>query len=903
MEGSDAGKVPVNTRHYIPGCKLQTDSLHYLRGGAALHWTTDNLRDAFLNYFASKDHRLIASASLNPASYGDATTLLTTAGMQSFVPYFKGEQTPPHARLVSCQKSCRSDDLAEVGYTSRHHTFFEMLGNFSFGDYFKREAIEFGWEFITDVLGIAPGTVWATIYQTDDEADELWQRYLPAERIARFDKKDNWWGPVGKTGPCGPCSEMHMDRGAEHGCGADDCRPNCPRCERYLELWNLVFQQFNQQADRGLPPLPAPGVDTGMGLERLAALMQGVATNHEIDIIAPIVDRVDEWANGTGDVALPRIIADHARAVTFLAADGIVPSNEGRGYAMRRILRRAARVGRQLGLEGTFLHRLVPLVVELMKQPYPELVAAQERIVRLVQGEEQRFGETLEQGSNLLDELMAAVKQRDETELPGAEVFRLYDTYGFPRELTEEIAREHGLSVDDAGFEAAMATQRERARAGGVKFDYGEQLGIRELVSLGALGAQPFVGYERIEHETEVVWVGESDDETLLVLAETPFYGESGGQVGDVGQVIGDHRTAAVTNTIRDGGLMVHLASVEGGPLQPGEVVRAVVDADRRRAITRAHSATHLLHAALRKRLGTHVAQAGSLVEPDRLRFDFSHFGPLSDDDLRAIEKQINEKVLDSLTVETLVDVPIDDARKLGAMMLFGEKYGDRVRVVRMGAVSTELCGGTHTKSTSQIGLIKLVAQSSVGANLRRVEAVTGMRAWEWVHQRDALVHGAAQRLNVAPDALERQVEKLLEEQKRLQRLVEATQQKMAASRADELVANAETVGSLRLVATATESLNADALRTLADEVASKLNPGVVALGSVAEGKVVFIVKATADAVKAGAHAGNLVREVAKLAGGSGGGRPDFAQAGGKDASKLREALSKVMELLLQQLK
>lgn len=863
--------------------------------------TGSELRSKFLSFFESKDHKILPSASLVP---DDPTTLLTSAGMQPFVPYFKGEATPPHPRLATSQKSLRIDDIEEVGRTWRHGTFFEMLGNFSFGDYFKKEAIEWAWEFVTQVLNIPRDVLWISVYLDDDEAFDCWHRNvgLPTDRILRMGKKDNWWGPVGISGPCGPDSEIFYDRGESFGCGRTDCKPGCD-CDRYGELWNLVFQQFDQQPDGSLSRLPKSGIDTGMGLERVAAVLQGKRTIFESDLFEPVLNFLVAMANEhsasslaygqneSTDIAL-RIIAEHTRAVTFLAAEGIMPSNEGRGYVFRRLLRRAFRYGRDLGLTGSFLHRLPPLFGEIMGEAYPEVVQHQEAIAQVLRIEEERFQDTLAQGINLLEATLGQLAATGATVVPGDQVFRLYDTFGFPPDLTEEIVRERGWAIDRAGFEERMEQQRAQARQAGAASFAEEARGT-------GLPKSEFVGYKKTTGRGSVTYI--SDDGLQVVLDQTPFYGEAGGQVGDTGELRVGRAVARVVNTTRQGDAIVHHLSAPCSKLKVRTKVKAVVDAARRAAVRRAHTATHLLHCALRAELGDHATQSGSLVEPDRLRFDFAHFSAVSGQELAGLERAVNVLVRENLPVTTAVR-GLEEARRAGATALFGEKYGEVVRVVSVADVSKELCGGTHAAQTGEIGLVRLVSEGSVGANLRRIEALTGELAVRRVQEEDERVRAIAAKLNATPATLADAVEKLTQSHRDLEKRVEALEQQSAARRSGSLAEAATEVEGVAVVAARVDGLSVEALRTMGDQACAKLGTAVVVLGAEVEGRVLFIAKAANEAVARGVHAGNLVREVARRTGGGGGGRPDFAQAGGRDPSKLAEALNLVTDLVRSQL-
>jgi alanyl-tRNA synthetase len=877
--------------------------------------TTKELRQAFLDYFWRQDHLVLPSFSLIPS---DQSTLFTSAGMQPLIPYFLGIAKPPQPRIATCQKCFRADDIDKVGYTWRHLSFFEMLGNFSFGDYFKREAIRFAWEFLTEVINLPKERLWVSVYEQDDEAFEIWHKDigLPAERIVRLGKKDNWWGPVGDTGPCGPDTEIHYDRGEEFGCGRPDCKPGCD-CDRWGELWNLVFQQYDQQKDGTLLPLPKPGIDTGMGLERLAAAVQGKVTVFETDIFFPLVQHICEIANyeyGSDpqkDIAV-RIIADHTRAVCFMAAEGVVPSNEGRGYVMRRFIRRAMRLGRNFGIEDPFVHQLVPTVVQLMGDPYDELVKSQSVISEAIRREEERFEQTLEIGMARLEEMIAETKARGETVLRGRDAFTLYDTYGFPLELTKEICAEHGLTVDEEGFNEELELQRQRARERmrfTSPFEAGEFEGLPPTPFVGRMPEPDGV----LACEATVIAIKQKDDEVWVVLDKTPFYPEGGGQIGDTGVIVwgegrgtGDEEAAKavarVLDTQKFGDVIAHKVVMEKGFLTEGAIVWAQVDAERRQAIRRAHTATHLLHAALRKILGEHVFQAGSVVEPDRLRFDFTHPKPLTPDELQAIEEEINRNILAAYPVEAF-ETTLQEAKAMGAMALFGEKYGEIVRVIRIDGVSTELCGGTHLSNTAEIGLLKIISETSVGANIRRIDAYTGERARRWYEERWQWLQQAAEALETPPDRVIAAINELHERIRELERKLQEAEEQRALQQVDELMKQVQEVAGVKVVTGIVSGVSPAALRRLADELEVRLRSGVIVLGTVDDGKVLLVSKVTKDIVAKGGHAGNLVREVAKLTDGGGGGRPDFAQAGGRNPAKLHDALRKVPELVAQQLK
>jgi len=870
--------------------------------------TGNELRSKYLRFFQSKNSLIIPSSSLIPS---DPTTLLTSAGMQPLVPYFKGEEKPPSTRLASCQKCCRTDDFEQVGVTWRHASFFEMLGNFSFGDYFKREAIVWGWEFLTKELGIDPEVLWVSVYHEDQEAPEFWKKDvgLADERIYRFGKKDNWWGPVGASGPCGPDSEIFFDRGARYDTGDPELDRPGGDGDRYGELWNLVFQQYNQREDKTLDPLPAPGIDTGMGLERTAAVLQDVDTIHHCDLFAPLIHAIQNLKsselpfsasvpdlNPENPLTRPtKVIADHVRAAAFMAGDGIVPNNNGRDYMLRRLIRRAFLSGRQLDQREPFLFRLVPTIVRVYGEVYPELRAREEVISDLIRREEEQFNKTISSGMNRFESLVEDAQGKGLQVLAGEEVFRLYETYGFPRELTQELAQEKGLSFDEAEFQRAQEQHRKTS---------GSAVGAYEKRQFAALETE-FLGYETLGAPARVEAVRQDEDNAghyLVALDRTPFYAESGGQIGDTGTLTGEGLLARVLDTRKQGRTWIHTVEVEAGELREGMDVQALVDGERRAAIQRAHSATHLLHAALRKHLGSHVEQRGSLVVPDRLRFDFVHFSPVTANELRQVEDTVNEEILRSLPVETAV-TSLDEARSRGAMALFGEKYGDRVRLVQMGNFSLELCGGTHLPTTSAAGLLRLTNEGGVGANLRRVEALTGRAALSHDRQAEARLKSTAQVLAVSPEAASGAAEKLKQRVRDLEKQLQEMQRAKAAGSTDDLLSQAHEVNGVQVLATrAPEGLDANALRELADKLSDKLDGVAVLAGSSGE-KVLWAVKASKSAVAKGAHAGNIVRELAKMTGGGGGGKPDFGQAGGQDLGKVDEALASVEAALSAMIK
>jgi len=866
---------------------------------------TAEIRSAFLEFFRAKDHTIVPSASLVPSS--DPTLLFTNSGMVPFKNVFLGSEKLPYVRAADVQRCLRAggkhNDLDSVGYTARHHTFFEMLGNWSFGDYFKREAIAWAWELLTGVFKLPADKLWVTVYHTDDEAFDLWNKEIgvPAERIVRIgDNKgapyasDNFW-QMADTGPCGPCTEIFYDHGPDVAGGP----PGSPDedGDRYIEIWNLVFMQFDRAPDGTLSPLPAPCVDTGMGLERLAAVLQHVHSNYEIDLFQHLIAKAAEFT-GQADLANKslRVIADHIRACSFLIVDGVLPSNEGRGYVLRRIIRRALRHGWMLGVRGDFFWKMVAPLVAEMGDAYPELASKQSFIEDALRTEEQRFGETLEHGMRVFDEVAAKAGKT----IPGVDAFRLYDTYGFPVDLTADIARERGMEVDMAGFEQAMNEQRERARAAG-KF---EAKGIMPAELASQLQPTAFLGYESLTAEgakvVGIVRAGRqvdqlaSGEEGFVILDRTPFYAESGGQVGDTGTLSNAAGSFAVTDTLKMGGVFFgHAGSWQGAqPLRQGDTVGATVDASRRQAVVLNHSATHLLHAALRKVLGDHVTQKGSLVAPDRLRFDFAHHKPLSRAELAEIESLVNAEVRRNAEAEVR-HMAYDDAIAFGAMALFGEKYGDEVRVMKMGGFSTELCGGTHVDRTGDIGLFKIVSEAGVASGVRRIEAVTGAGALAYVADEERRLGELAHLLSGNGDEVVDKLRQLFEKQKKLERELESLRAKAAGSATADLLASAADVGGIKVVAARLEGLDAKALRDSVDQLKQQLGDCVVLLAGAADGRA-SLVAGVHGAALGRIKAGEVVAHVAGQIGGKGGGRPDMAQGGGDDAPQLPALLNEL---------
>ena len=868
-----------------------------------------DIRQAFLDFFRDKGHEIVPSSPLVPAN--DPTLLFTNAGMVQFKETFLGLEQRPYQRAASSQRCVRAggkhNDLENVGYTARHHTFFEMLGNFSFGDYFKREAIRFAWELLTEVFKLPPERLWITVYEEDDEAAAIWLNEIGIDpaRFTRIGDKpgkryesDNFWS-MGDTGPCGPCSEIFYDHGEAVAGGP----PGTPEedGDRYIEIWNLVFMQYNRDADGAMTPLPKPSVDTGMGLERLAAVLQGVHSNYEIDLFQSLIKAAAQ-ATGCDDLGHNslRVIADHIRSCAFLITDGVMPSNEGRGYVLRRIIRRAIRHGYKLGMERPFFHTLVAPLAKEMGDAYPELVQAQPQVERILKLEEERFAETLDQGMKILEEAIAGLSGKT---IPGDLVFKLYDTYGFPADLTADIARERGLAVDMAGFEQAMEAQRERARSAS-QFSGG----YPGKVDVDA--DSEFIGYDHLDGTAQVVALfanGESVERLeagqggMVILSETPFYAESGGQVGDTGWLLASGGRFEVTDTQKQGhGINAHIGRLAEGVLEVGARVRAEVDQARRQAIVLNHSATHLLHAALRQVLGEHVAQKGSLVQADRLRFDFSHFEAMTPEQIKTVEQLVNQQIRANAEVVTRV-MSYDDALEAGAMALFGEKYGDSVRVLSIGDFSTELCGGTHARRAGDIGLFKIVVEAGIAAGVRRIEAVTGEAALAWTQESDDKLNEIAALVKGARDNVTERVQQLLERNRKLEKSLEQLKTKLASAQGADLASQAVEVDGLKVLAARLEGADNKTLRDTADQLKNKLGSGAIVLGAVAGEKVMLVAGVTRDQTSR-IKAGELVNHVAQQVGGKGGGRPDMAQAGGSQPEALDGALESVVEWVREKL-
>jgi alanyl-tRNA synthetase len=862
--------------------------------------STADIRRQFLDFFAERDHRIVRSSALVPGN--DPTLLFTNAGMVQFKDVFLGAEKRDYARAASSQRCVRAggkhNDLENVGYTARHHTFFEMLGNFSFGDYFKREAIGYAWTFLTETCGLPPEKLWVTVFEDDDEAASIWldEIGVAPERFSRIGAADNFWA-MGDTGPCGPCSEIFYDHGPEVPGGP----PGTPEedGDRFIEIWNLVFMQFDRAADGTMTPLPAPCVDTGMGLERLAAVLQGVHSNYEIDLFEQLIDAAAE-KTGAGDRDDPslKVIADHIRACAFLVADGVLPANDGRGYVLRRIIRRAIRHGYKLGCSEPFFAAMVDPLAAVMGEAYPELVERRDAIVEALSREERRFGETLDQGMRLLEGVLGDLP---DDEIPGDVAFRLYDTYGFPLDLTCDIARERGLGVDRKGFDEAMAAQRERARAAG-------RFSSRDDVSADVIAELPpteFLGYERAAADDcriEAILVDGRPQQSLaagesgvVVLDRTPFYAESGGQVGDTGVLERDGARFEVDDTRKlAGAYHGHDGRLAAGRLAVGDTVRAAIDAERRADVVRHHSATHLLHAALREILGPHVQQKGSLVAPERLRFDFSHPEPVGTEQLGEIEQRVNDWIRANAPASADV-MDYDDAMAAGALAFFGDRYGDRVRVLQFGDYSTELCGGTHVDRVGDIGAFKIVSETGISAGVRRIEAVAGRQAVAWMQATDRALRDLAAKLRTGTDQVTERVDQLLERARELEKELDRIQQKLASAHGSDLSAGARNVDGVRVLAEQLDGMDANALRDTVDQLKNKLGSGVVVLGTRAGNGVRLVAGVTGDLTDR-IKAGELVNHVASQVGGKGGGRPDFAQAGGSDPDKLGSALESVDE-------
>lgn len=875
--------------------------------------TGSEIRRAFLKFFEEHGHTLVPSSGLIPKD--DPTLLFTNSGMVQFKNCFLGLEDRGYTRAASSQKSVRAggkhNDLENVGFTARHHTFFEMLGNFSFGDYFKKESISWGWEFLTEKMGLPKEKLWITIYQEDDEAFEIWNKIMgvPADRIVRMGMDSNFW-MMGETGPCGPCSEILYDQGPGVGCGRPECSVECD-CDRHLELWNHVFTQFDRDKDGHFHPLPKPNIDTGMGLERLAAVIQGVSSNYDSDLFTPIirfVSKISGKAYGTSedsDVSM-RVIADHSRAVTFLIGDGCLPSNEGRGYVLRRILRRAARHGKLLGLDKPFLNEVVSVVVETMKDAYPDLSDKESFIRKVIVNEEQRFIETLDSGLKILSEEVATLKKSGQPIVPGEVVFKLYDTFGFPVDLTADIVKKDRLTLDMEGFEKAMEAQREKARESWK--GSGEQAIADSYKKLAVRGVSTeFIGFHGVTEATSCITAILKKDETVDALAEgenaeifveeTPFYGEKGGQVGDTGVIEGEGFRFEVWDTQWPlDNLITHIGKLKKGDIKVGDRASMKVDRAIRRATEAHHSGTHVLNAALKKTLGDHIKQSGSLVNPERLRFDFTHFSRIDEAEMDKIETIANQIIRENAAVETRL-LPKEEAMKTGAAAVFDEKYGDVVRLVKMGDFSMELCGGTHVERTGDIGALKVISESSVAAGVRRIEAVTGEEALKYFKKVETELKKSAALLKANPMELSERIEKIQKHQKELEKEIDSLNSRLATKDLSDLFKKVKEIKGIRVLATVVDAADVKTLRDFGDKLRDKIQSGIILIGSKAGDNAMLLCLVTKDLTDK-YHAGNIIKEIAPIVGGSGGGRPDMAQAGGPKPEKLKQALKKLQEII-----
>jgi alanyl-tRNA synthetase len=862
------------------------------------------IRESFLKFFEERDHKIYPSSSLIPKD--DPTLLFANAGMNQFKDVILGKKVPEHRRVASSQKCIRvsgkHNDLEEVGKDTYHHTFFEMLGNWSFGDYFKKEAIIWAWEFLTEVCGLPKERLWATVFRDDDESEKLWYEHTDIKkgRVLRFDEKENFW-EMCEVGPCGPCSEVHYDKGEKYKCDRPNCGVNCP-CGRFIEICNLVFMQFNRDEKGNLTDLPAKVVDTGMGLERLTAVMQNVDSNYDTDLFVPLIKKIEDISGlsyGFSKLTTSkdsdhdksfRVVADHIRALSFAIGDGAIPSNEGQGYVLRRILRRASRHGRLLGLHKPFIYQLSSVVVDLMGKTYPELVAKKEHVALVIKSEEERFEETLDLGLELFEKVAEKVLKSKEKVIPAEDVFKLYDTYGFPLDLTQVMAQEQGLSIDLKGFERLLEEQRERSRAF-VKVEGQESLVFDKIEK------SEFVGYENVEEEALVLY---SPNKNMLILDHTPFYAEAGGQIGDSGVICAENFEFEVEDTKKEGDAIIHIGKVTKGKIEDviNKKVIAKVDINRRNSIKRNHTATHLLHRALRQTLGEHVHQSGSLVAPDRLRFDFTHFKALDQAELDKVEKLVNETIWENRPVKDK-DLSFEEAKKLGAMALFGEKYGDVVRMIEVEGYSRELCGGTHVKATGEIGLFRIISETGIAAGMRRIEAVTGEIAYELIKKQKEILGELAFILKSTQEDIKDKVENLIKTNKLLQKKIKDAQKESAKTKIEELAETSIDVNGIKVIAHKAEVENRDDLLKLADTIREKLKSTIGVLAGIIDDKIVFVATVTDDLIKSkGIKAGEIVKQVSVVVGGTGGGKPHLAQGGGKELKKLDEALDSVPEIV-----
>ena len=882
------------------------------------HMTSNEIREKFLKFFESKGHKITPSASLVPS---DPSILLTIAGMVPFKPIFLGQVKSSLKRAVSSQKCIRTNDIENVGKTARHHTFFEMLGNFSFGDYFKEDAIKWAWEFFTKVIGFPEEKLWVSIFKDDDESYDIWHNLigLPEKKIVRLGEKDNFW-KVGPTGPCGPCSEIYIDLGEEKaskeggGVGVD---------ERYLELWNLVFMQYNREEDGSLTPLPKKNIDTGLGLERIASVLQKVDTDFETDLFLPIIEFVAQNAgikykeDQKKDLAL-KVIADHVRALVFMVSDGIVPSNEGRGYVLRMLLRRAFRYGKVINYNQPFLYEAAPLVIGLMKEVYPETYNEENRICQVILAEEKRFQETLNIGIQLLNNKKEELKQKNKDKLSGRDAFKLYDTYGFPLELTRDILEEDGFGIEEDDFKNEMKIQRERSRimrlkgTSSSKISTKGELSIKtRLEALKERGETIFLGYDSVETKSKVIAITKDDklvneaaegDKCEIFLEKTPFYAEKGGQMGDKGVITSTSKNDLLVEIFDTQapieGLIAHFAEISKGEIKVGQEVLARVDSLQRKAIARNHTATHLLHGALRDVLGDHVKQSGSSVNNHHLRFDFNHFAPLTMEELEKIENLVNEKILDELKVETKIST-FDKAKEMGAIALFGEKYGEQVRVVKIGEFSLELCGGTHLNSTSNIGLFKILNEEGIGSGIRRIEAVTGFGALKYIKEKEGIIKEVSDKLQTIPSEIPLKINQIIDDANHMKKKIKIIRNKLAHYEVDKLLFKKKVIKGVNIISLKVEAEDNDDLRNWGDLIKDKIKSGIVVLGTELDnGKVALLAMVTDDLAEKGYHAGNIIKDIASIVGGKGGGKKTMAQAGGSKADKLNQALEKVYEII-----
>ena len=871
----------------------------------------NEIREKFLSFFESKDCLRLGSFPLIPKN--DASLLLINSGMAPMKPWFQNPETAPKRRVTTCQKCIRTGDIENVGKTARHGTFFEMLGNFSFGDYFKHEATAWAWEFFTKVMEIPEERLWISVYEDDDEARDIWVNEVGVDpsHIVKLGKDDNFWEHG--TGPCGPCSEIYFDRGEEYGCGEPTCGVGC-ECDRFMEVWNLVFTQFDKDEDGNYNPLPNPNIDTGMGLERLAVVMQGVDNLFEVDTVQDVIRHICRVAgieykkNDKKDVSL-RVIADHIRSTVMMVSDGVIPSNEGRGYVLRRLLRRAARHGKLLNIDRQFLFEVADTVINCSKDAYPELEEKREYIKNIIKKEEERFDATIDNGIVVLNGYIENAKKENRKSLTGGEAFKLHDTYGFPLDLTIEMAQEKGLEVDVDGFNKAMQEQKDtarNARADGSSWD-GDETYVFE-------NAEPtvFVGYDTLETEAKVVGIVVADNGVadmmyvnqsgFIVTDKTPFYAEMGGQTGDIGIINVNGNAVTVVNTTKTAdGYYMHEVKTSAAAVKLGDAVTMSVDKTVRMSVCRNHTATHILDKALRDVLGSHVAQAGSLVEADRLRFDFSHFEAMTAEQIKETERIVNQKILECIDVN-VQELPIDEAKKLGAIALFGEKYGDVVRVVSVGDYSIEFCGGTHLANTAQCGLFKIVSEGGVAAGVRRIEAITGKGVLEYIESNDKLIAStaAALKTNLLGE-IDKKAESAMERNRELEKQIDGFKEKMAAAKVSNIMAGIKHIGEINLLTAQVDGMGVDEMKSMADKVKAEVENSVAVMGAQTDGKITFVAMASKDAVKMGVHCGNIIKEITAVAGGRGGGKPDMAQGGGADASKIDDAIARVDEIVAQQ--